>query len=64
MQVKLDFSENCKSNGYALDMPGTYAIYIRKNCFHRWKQIQSYADVTCALYEFKRLKEAAQSMTI
>lgn len=64
MQVKLDFSEECKANNYRLDKPGTYAIYVRKNCFHKWKQIQSYADVSCAMHEFRKLKEAAESMTI
>lgn len=64
MKIKLDFSEECKADNYTLDKPGTYAIYIRKNCFHRWKQIQRYADINMALYDFKRLKEAAESMTI
>lgn len=64
MKIKLDFSEECKANNYALDMPGTYAIFIRKNCFHKWKQIQRYADIEIALYEFQKLKRAADSMTI
>ena len=64
MKIKLDFSEECKANNYTLDMPGTYAIYIRKNCFHRWKQIQRYADISWALHEFQKLKNAADSMTI
>lgn len=64
MKIKLDFSEECKANNYTLDMPGTYAIFIRKNCFHRWKQIQRYADINMALYDFKMLKRAADSMTI
>ena len=64
MKVKLDFSEECKAHNYALNRPGTYAIYVRKNCFHKWKQIQSYADINFALHDFKRLKEAAESMTI
>lgn len=64
MQVKLDFSEDCKTHGYALNRPGTYAIYIRKNFLHRWKQIQSYASVHVAMSNFRDLKEAADSMTI
>ena len=64
MQIKLDFSEDCKANNYTLSRPGTYAIYIRKNCFHRWKQIQSYADINWALNDFRKLRDAANSMTI
>lgn len=64
MQVKIDFSEDCKTNNYRLDRPGTYAIYIRKNCFHKWKQIQTYADVSICLYEFRKLKEAADMIKL
>lgn len=64
MQVKLDFSEDCKAHGYTLNRPGTYAIYIRKNFFHKWKEIQSYASAHLALHEFKALRDAADSMTI
>lgn len=64
MQVKIDFSENCKANNYRLDRPGTYAIYIRRNCFHKWKQIQTYADVSICLYEFHKLKEAADKIKV
>ena len=64
MKIKLDFSEDCKAHNYTLDRPGTYAIYIRKNLFHRWVQIQSYADVNIALYDFRKLKMAADSMTL
>ena len=63
MKVKLDFSEDCKAHNYNIDRPGTYAIYIRKNCFYKWKEIQTYADVYIALLDFKRLKQAAESMT-
>ncbi len=59
MQVKIDFSEDCKANNYRLDRPGTFAIYVRKNWFHKWKQIQSYTDASIALYDFHKLKEAA-----
>lgn len=64
MLIKLDFSEDCKANNYRLDRHGTYAIYVRKNCFHKWKQIQCYADINIALRDFKRLKEVARSMSI
>ena len=64
MQVKLDFSEDCKANNYRLDRPGTYAIYVRENCFHKWKQIQSYADASMALYDFNKLKQAADKIKL
>ena len=64
MQVKIDFSEDCKANNYRLNRPGTYAIYIRKNCFHKWKQTQTYADVSIALYDFRKLKEAADMIRL
>lgn len=64
MQVKIDFSEDCKANNYSLERPGTYAIYVRKNCFHKWKQIQAYADASLALYEFRKLEEAAHAIEL
>ena len=62
MQVKLDFSEDCKSHNYDLDRPGTYGLYVRKNFFHKWKQVQSYADINIAALDYGKLKEAAKIM--
>ena len=62
MQVKLDFSEDCKSHNYDLDRPGTYAIYVRKNMFHKWQEVQTYADIHIAMLDYRNLTEAIHLM--
>ena len=64
MQVKIDFSEDCKANNYRLDRPGTFAIYVRKNWFHKWKQIQAYESASRAFYAFCDLKKAAAYISL
>lgn len=45
MQIKVDYSIDCKQHGYDTSRPGCYAIYTRKHFWNSWIQGDTFADI-------------------
>lgn len=53
-KVKIDYSIEAKKN-YRPNMSGEFAIYKRKSVFHKWIQVQAYADIEWAKSDAMRM---------
>lgn len=58
MYIKVDYSEDCKKNGFDVSRPGAYAIYTRKHFWNRWVQCGcGYSDLEWCKRDAKKMNE-------
>ena len=57
MQIKVDYSEDCKEHGCDVYRPLPYAIYTRKHWWNKWVQGSTYADLDYCKREAQSMKE-------
>lgn len=57
MQVKVDYSVDCKQHNYDTRRPDCFAIYARKHFWNSWVEIDTYSDFEWCKRNAKKMAE-------